>query len=191
MLNVQSEPAMQLRWELPQLTLISGENFISIDNKRADEGWFEKGTIGILLDGIDMPFNKHGIRPDIILNPNAIPSRMTVGQIVECLVGKAAVLQGYDCDGTPFEDYDLNNVEKVLESLGYNGKGTEELYNGMTGEKMKVKVFFGPTYYQRLKHLVADKIELVFVVSKGRQVVWQRQHFQTGGNFFETNSTKS
>nr|YP_010806466.1 DNA-dependent RNA polymerase 2 subunit Rpb2/subunit Rpb4 [Bodo saltans virus] len=121
----------------------------------------QKGTIGILLDGIDMPFNKHGIRPDIILNPNAIPSRMTVGQIVECLVGKAAVLQGYDCDGTPFEDYDLNNVEKVLESLGYNGKGVEELYNGMTGEKMKVKVFFGPTYYQRLKHLVADKIHSI------------------------------
>jgi DNA-directed RNA polymerase II subunit RPB2 len=105
-----------------------------------------------------MPFTKHGLKPDIIVNPNAIPSRMTIGQLVECLVGKAAVLQGKDADGTPFEDYDLKEVEKILVSLGYEPDGKEELYNGMTGEKMKVKIFFGPTYYQRLKHLVQDKI---------------------------------
>jgi DNA-directed RNA polymerase II subunit RPB2 len=104
-----------------------------------------------------MPFTKHGLRPDIIMNPNAIPSRMTTGQLIECLVGKAASLLGYDADGTPFEDYDLSKVEKILESLGYEPDGKETLYNGMTGEAMKVKIFFGPTYYQRLKHLVADK----------------------------------
>jgi DNA-directed RNA polymerase II subunit RPB2 len=118
----------------------------------------QKGTIGILLDDTDMPFTKDGIKPDIILNPNAIPSRMTTGQLIECLVGKAALSMGLDCDGTPFEDYDLNEVVKILEAHGYRGDGKEELYNGMTGEKLKVRIFIGPTYYQRLKHLVADKM---------------------------------
>jgi DNA-directed RNA polymerase II subunit RPB2 len=118
----------------------------------------QKGTVGILLDAIDMPFTKNGIRPDIIVNPNAIPSRMTIGQLVECVVGKAMALQGMDGDGTPFEDHDLSHVEDILTKLGYDPKGTEEMYNGMTGEKMKVKIFIGPTYYQRLKHLVQDKI---------------------------------
>lgn len=118
----------------------------------------QKGTIGILLDAIDMPFTKNGIRPDIIMNPNAVPSRMTIGQLTECVVGKAAISLGFDCDGTPFEDYDLTKIEKILESQGYQYDGKETLYNGMTGEQLKVKIFIGPTYYQRLKHLVADKI---------------------------------
>jgi hypothetical protein len=110
------------------------------------------------MDANEMPFTKNGMRPDIIVNPNAIPSRMTIGQLTECLVGKAAISLGFDCDGTPFEDYDLSKVEKILESQGYQFDGKEEMFNGMTGEKMKVKIFIGPTYYQRLKHLVADKI---------------------------------
>lgn len=118
----------------------------------------QKGTIGIIMDDIDMPFNKHGLKPDIIVNPCAIPSRMTIGQLAECLVGKTAILQGMDADGTPFEDPDFTTVEDMLEKLGYERKGKEYLYNGMTGEKMLVEYFFGPTYYQRLKHLVRDKI---------------------------------
>lgn len=118
----------------------------------------QKGTIGIILDDIDMPFSKHGLKPDIILNPCAIPTRMTIGQLAECLVGKAAILQGKDADGTPFEDPDFTSVEDMLEKMGYERKGKEYLYNGMTGEKMLVEYFFGPTYYQRLKHLVRDKI---------------------------------
>ncbi len=105
-----------------------------------------------------MPFNKYGVRPDIILNPNAIPSRMTIGQLVECLVGKTAALQGMDADGTAFEEHDIPSVRKKLKELGYEENGYEYLYNGMTGEKMKVQIFFGPTFYQRLKHLVEDKI---------------------------------
>jgi hypothetical protein len=120
--------------------------------------WFEKGTIGILMDDIDMPFNHLGLKPDIIVNPHAIPTRMTIAQLAECLVGKAAALQGMDADGTPFEDYDFTSVEDMLEKFGYERKGKEYLYNGMTGEKMLVQYFFGPTYYQRLKHLVHDKI---------------------------------
>jgi DNA-directed RNA polymerase II subunit RPB2 len=118
----------------------------------------QKGTIGILLPSIDMPYNKHGIRPDIILNPNAIPSRQTIGQLLEALVGKVAALDCFDGDGTPFEDFDIKKIEDRLEELGYDPKGYEELYNGMTGEKLKVKIYFGPTYYQRLKHMVQDKL---------------------------------
>jgi DNA-directed RNA polymerase beta subunit/intein/homing endonuclease len=118
----------------------------------------QKGTIGILLDDTDMPFNKHGVRPDIILNPNAVPSRMTIGQLLESLVGKVAALQGMDADGTAFEEHDIEFVKNKLEELGYERNGYEELYNGMTGEKMKVQIFMGPTFYQRLKHLVEDKI---------------------------------
>jgi DNA-directed RNA polymerase II subunit RPB2 len=105
-----------------------------------------------------MPYNKFGIRPDIILNPNAIPSRQTIGQLLESLVGKVAALEGFEGDGTPFEDYDLEKVENRLKELGYDPKGYEELYNGMTGEKLKIKIYFGPTFYQRLKHQVEDKI---------------------------------
>jgi DNA-directed RNA polymerase II subunit RPB2 len=118
----------------------------------------QKGTCGIKLQGIDMPYNKFGIRPDIILNPNAIPSRQTIGQLLESLVGKVAALEGFEGDGTPFEDYDLEKVENRLKELGYDPKGYEELYNGMTGEKLKIKIYFGPTFYQRLKHQVEDKI---------------------------------
>jgi DNA-directed RNA polymerase II subunit RPB2 len=118
----------------------------------------QKGTCGIKLSGIDMPYNKYGIRPDIILNPNAIPSRQTIGQLLESIVGKVAALDGFEGDGTAFEDYDLDTIEKRLSDLGYDPKGYEEFYNGMTGEKLKLKIFFGPTFYQRLKHQVEDKL---------------------------------
>lgn len=77
---------------------------------------------------------------------------------MECLVGKTAALQGMDADGTSFEEHDIASVKKALKLLGYEENGYEYLYNGMTGEKMKVQIFFGPTFYQRLKHLVEDKI---------------------------------
>lgn len=137
-------------------TLYVRRNGIPVWSCNSQHG--QKGTIGILMDDIDMPFNKYGLKPDIIVNPHAIPSRMTVGQLAECLVGKAASLNGMDADGTQFEDYDFSSVEEMLTKMGYDPKGNEYLYNGMTGEKMLVKYFFGPTYYQRLKHLVHDKI---------------------------------
>jgi DNA-directed RNA polymerase II subunit RPB2 len=118
----------------------------------------QKGTCGIQLAGIDMPYNKHGMRPDIILNPHAIPSRQTVAQLLESLIGKQVSIDGYEADGTSFEDYDLTQVENRLKELGYDPQGYEELYNGMTGEKLKVKIFYGPVFYQRLKHQVEDKV---------------------------------
>jgi len=106
----------------------------------------------------DMPFTKTGITPDIIVNTNAIPSRMTIGQIVECLLGKVAALQGTEADGTPFNGIDIETIKDDLEKLGYHREGIEDMYNGMTGQRLKMQIFIGPTYYQRLKHLVEDKI---------------------------------
>lgn len=118
----------------------------------------QKGTIGITMESIDMPFTKHGIRPDIIMNPNAVPSRMTIGQLWECLLGKVGALKGMNMDGTAFEDYDIEAIKDTLEKFGYRRDCEEYLYNGMTGKKIKHTIFIGPTYYQRLKHLVEDKI---------------------------------
>lgn len=138
----------------------------------------QKGTCGIPLRAIDMPFTKHGMRPDIILNPNAIPSRMTMGQLTESMIGKVASLDGYDADGTPFEEIDMSVIENRLEELGYNRHGYEEMYNGMTGEKLKVQIFFGPTYYHRLKHLVDDKLH-----SRSRGPVQLLTHQPPEGKF--------
>jgi hypothetical protein len=121
----------------------------------------QKGTMGIGLRSIDMPFTKHGIRPDIIVNPNAIPSRMTIGQLWECLLGKVGALKGKNMDGTAFEDYDINAIKDMLEELGYQRDCEEYLYNGMTGKRIKHMIFIGPTYYQRLKHMTLDKIHCV------------------------------
>lgn len=118
----------------------------------------QKGTIGLTLKQSDMPFTKYGVVPDICLNPHAIPSRMTIAQLIETLMGKKVALDGTEADGTPFNKIDEKVVEAELEKLGYKGNGYEYLYNGMTGEKTKVMICIGPTYYQRLKHQVEDKI---------------------------------
>lgn len=83
---------------------------------------------------------------------------MTIGQLIECLIGKVSGIEGHEADGTPFNDIDINVIKDKLEKLGYNRNGTEYLYNGMSGQRMKAMIFIGPTYYQRLKHLVEDKI---------------------------------
>ena len=118
----------------------------------------QKGTIGLLLPQSDMPFTEKGITPDLIINPNAIPSRMTLGHLLECLLGKVGAIKGHECDGTSFTRVDPEGIKDELEKLGYKRDGCEYLYNGMTGQKMKSMIFIGPTYYQRLKHLVKDKV---------------------------------
>jgi hypothetical protein len=160
--NAQIEEVYDFNGEVGCLEVPSHVFMIRQNNKNVWIGncsrYGQKGTCGILMPSIDMPFTKHGIRPDIILNPNAIPSRQTIGQLLESLVGKVAALDVMEGDGTPFEDFDIEKVEKRLEALGYDPKGYEEMYNGMTGEKLKMKIYFGPTYYQRLKHMVQDKL---------------------------------
>jgi len=118
----------------------------------------QKGTIGITLRRSDMPFTASGIQPDLIVNPNAIPSRMTIGQLLECVLAKVSSIKGYYSDATPFDHKDIAEAEDELEKLGFNKMGFETLYCGMTGKKIKAMIFIGPTYYLRLKHLVQDKI---------------------------------
>ena len=120
----------------------------------------QKGTVGLVIPECDMPFTKDGLRPDIIINPHAIPSRMTIGQLVESIVGKTCAIYGGFGDCTAF----LNKGSKVglfgehLTRAGFHSTGNEILYNGMTGEQLESNIFIGPTYYMRLKHMVKDKI---------------------------------
>ncbi len=118
----------------------------------------QKGTMGALFNQEDMPFTKDGITPDIIVNAHAIPSRMTIAQIIECVGSKAGIMNGDFKDATPFEKFDVNTLCNELHKSGFQRHGYEVLYNGYTGLKMPCQIFIGPTYYQRLKHLVNDKI---------------------------------
>jgi DNA-directed RNA polymerase II subunit RPB2 len=121
----------------------------------------QKGTIGMIYNEEDMPFSsRDGIRPDIIINPHAIPSRMTVGQLLECVFGKVGALKGERKDATAFNhnETEINDIYKQLSDYGYNRHGSDVLINGMTGKQMPYSIFIGPTYYQRLKHMVDDKI---------------------------------
>jgi hypothetical protein len=118
----------------------------------------QKGTIGMVYRHQDMPFTKSGIVPDIIMNPHAIPSRMTMAQLMECIMGKASCHIGACGDSSPFTDCSVESIAKVLELSGMERYGNEIMYNGRTGEQIKTEIFIGPTYYQRLKHMVADKI---------------------------------
>jgi hypothetical protein len=118
----------------------------------------QKGTCGILYRQEDMPFTKEGIVPDIIMNPHAIPSRMTIGQLIECIMGKTCTELGTYGDATPFNDLSVDEVSKILQGCGIDSCGNEILYNSRTGEQMATEIFIGPTYYQRLKHMTVDKI---------------------------------
>jgi len=118
----------------------------------------QKGVIGDILPEEDMPFcPRTGMRPDLIVNPHAIPSRMTVGQLVEALLGTAACAEGKRGDGTPFRGLSIESIADELERNGMQRYGNRTLYNGQTGEAMPCLVFLAPTFYQRLKHMVVDK----------------------------------
>ncbi|MEM2108625.1 MAG: DNA-directed RNA polymerase subunit B, partial [Candidatus Bathyarchaeia archaeon] len=118
----------------------------------------QKGVIGLIMPQEDMPFTDEGIVPDIIINPHAIPSRMTIGQFIESLAGKMAAARGRPADGTPFSNEGPDEIRKNLVKLGFSHTGTEVFYNGMTGEKFVADIFVGIVYYQKLHHMVADKI---------------------------------
>ena len=118
----------------------------------------QKGSVGMIYDHKDMPFTKDGIVPDIIINPHAIPSRMTMAQLMECIMGKVGCNIGAYGDATPFSGCTVEDIAKNLEKTGLERYGNEIMYNGRTGEQIKTEIFIGPTYYQRLKHMVTDKI---------------------------------
>jgi len=117
----------------------------------------QKGTVGNIIPECDMPFTSSGVKPDIIINPHAIPSRMTIGQLKETLLGKVLVELGLFGDGTSFGEFDVKDICKELLKLGYESNGNEIMYNGLTGEQHECSVFIGPVFYQRLKHMVNDK----------------------------------
>lgn len=118
----------------------------------------QKGVIGMILSEEDMPRTSTGIIPDIIMNPHAFPSRMTIGHLLECIIAKGCLLSGESAELTPFDDNNVEDYFNILQKHGYDKYGNEILYNGINGEQMQTEIFFGPTYYYRLKHMVDDKI---------------------------------
>ena len=118
----------------------------------------QKGTVGNIIEESDLPFTTSGIKPDIIINPHAIPSRMTIAQLKETLLGKLLVHLGMYGDGTAFTDLHISEIGEDLVKHGFASHGNEVMYNGMTGEQMQSSIFQGPVFYQRLKHMVIDKI---------------------------------
>ena len=117
----------------------------------------QKGTIGNIIPEEDMPYTASGVRPDIIINPHAIPSRMTIAQLKETVLGKTLIELGLFGDGTSFGKFDVKDICKELQKVGYESNGNELMYNGLTGEQIETSVFIGPVFYQRLKHMVSDK----------------------------------
>lgn len=117
----------------------------------------QKGTLGNLIPEQDMPFTRTGLKPDLILNPHAIPSRMTIAQLKETILGKTLIELGLFGDGTSFGELDVKTICQKLQEVGYESNGNEIMYNALTGEQMECTVFMGPVFYQRLKHMVADK----------------------------------
>ena len=141
----------------------------------------QKGTIGLVIPEEDMPYTADGIRPDIIINPHAIPSRMTIGQLIECLLGNVCTLYGGfgDCTAFASKGSNYNVYGPMLTKMGYHNSGNRMFYSGITGEQLEADVFFGPTYYMRLKHMVKDKINYR---SRGPRTMLERQTVQGRAN---------
>lgn len=118
----------------------------------------QKGVLGILAKNEDLPYTSDGISPDVLINPHAFPSRMTVGMMMESICGKAASLRGSQFDGSAFVGEKMEDVKKVMDSAGFKYSGKEKMYDGRTGKSFPVEVFIGVVYYQKLHHMVADKI---------------------------------
>ena len=135
---------------------VRSEKIPNIGDKFASRNG-QKGVCGWLANRTDLPFTIGGLTPDIILNPNAFPKRMTIGQFLECLLSKVCIMKGIYGDASPFCGTDIRKINEEAKALGLEEWSYETTYNGMTGRKLDVKIFIGPTYYQRLKQMVNDK----------------------------------
>jgi len=156
------------------------ERLPAIGDKMASRSG-QKGTIGLIIPEEDMPFTEDGIRPDLIINPHAIPSRMTIGQIVETLFGKVCATYGAfgDCTAFQVKGANYSTYGPMLVKAGFNSTGNQVLYNGMTGEQIGADIYIGPTYYMRLKHMVKDKINFR---ARGPNTMLTRQPVQGRAN---------
>lgn len=132
----------------------------------------QKGVVGLIVDQEDMPFNDEGICPDLIMNPHGFPSRMTVGKLIELLAGKAGVLTGKLKYGTAFGGDKVADISADLVKCGYNYLGKDCFTSGVTGEPLEAYIYSGPIYYQKLKHMVVDKIH---ARARGPRTVLTRQ----------------
>ena len=156
------------------------ERLPAIGDKMASRGG-QKGTLGLIIPEEDMPFTADGIRPDLIINPHALPSRMTIGQLIECLLGKACTMYGGygDCTAYATKGANYETYGHMLTKMGYHNSGNQILYNGFTGAQLFSEIFIGPTYYMRLKHMVKDKINYR---ATGRRSALTRQTNQGRAN---------
>jgi DNA-directed RNA polymerase subunit B len=118
----------------------------------------QKGVVGLLAKAEDLPYTADGISPDVLINPHAFPSRMTVGMMMESITGKAAAIRGKKVDASAFVGEKMEDVKGVMEDAGFKYSGKEIMYDGRTGKQFPVEVFLGVVYYQKLHHMVADKI---------------------------------
>ena len=118
----------------------------------------QKGVLGILAKNEDLPYTEQGITPDVLINPHAFPSRMTVGMMMESVTGKAAAVRGKQFDGSAFVGEKMDVVKEILDKAGFKYSGKEKMYDGRTGKSFLVDVFIGVVYYQKLHHMVSDKI---------------------------------
>ncbi len=119
----------------------------------------QKGVVGLLADPKDIPFTSRGVKPDLIFNPHGIPSRMTVGYMIEVLAGKVGAITGSFIDGTPFTGAKVEDLEKQLVHTGFSYDGKEEMYDGVTGRKMDARIYIGNMYYLKLVHMVKNKLQ--------------------------------
>jgi len=156
------------------------ERLPAIGDKMASRAG-QKGTLGLIIPEDDMPFTEDGIRPDLIINPHAIPSRMTIGQIVESLFGKVCTSYGGygDCTAFQVKGSNFSTYAPMLVKAGFHSSGNQILYNGMTGNQLSADIYMGPTYYMRLKHMVKDKINYR---ARGPNTVLTRQPVQGRAN---------
>jgi len=118
----------------------------------------QKGVVGWIADAEDIPFTSNGIKPDLMFNPHGIPSRMTVGYLIELLAGKTGAISGKIIDGTSFTGQSVKELEEQLKTFGFRFDGKETMYNGITGKKMEAKIYIGNMYYLKLKYMVKNKM---------------------------------